>query len=426
MEFEQFQEQHKLRMDPFFQDLKFSDDEEKQFKYLISMANYIRDRLQHLVKPESPMHTFIGEMLDTDVAQQQFLAGSFSYEKFFASMGSLLPKLCAPVRDDLVKDLVENKLSQGHVVDRLEALVSFIDVMIYDFVNYMLQVAAPKLLEESSAYEARRFADDLETGAITLSRAEESWRNARNKVHAEANRRDPEGVGHPRSRPTADKIYWHMLLDEFTQPAAAAETAPEPLALDATRRTRLGTQTLRIATAGTILLQCKNLLKRDVRASWKAEAGRILIVLESLEDPGKPLDQAGAVDGILAALEAGRSMPAATKTHLRTLATKVVTANAEARRTNTEPQEPVLKLLLTRVRSHILARLQAGSTSEKVKTSSAAGEKLANLGMPEFVEKVREMVDELVKVGTVDREAHGAWWESISEKVEREASGAAS
>lgn len=425
LEFEQFKEQHKLRMDPFFQDLKTSDDDdEKQFQYLIIMADYIRDRLQHLVKPETPMHTFIGEMLDTDVAQQQFLTGSFSYEKFFSSMGSLLPKLCAPVRDDEVKDLVENKLNQGHVVDRLEALLSFIDVMIYDFVNYMLQVAAPKLLEESSSYEAKRFADDLESGTVTLSRAKESWRNARNKVHAEANRRDPEGIGHPRSRPTADKIYWHMLLDEFTQPAAPAETAPEPLALDTTRRTRIGTQTLRIATAGTILLQCKNLLKRDVRAPWRAEAGRIFIVLESLEDPAKTLDQAGAVDGILAALEAGRSMPAATKAHLRTLAIKVVAANVEARRTNKEPQEPVLKLLLTRIRSHILARLQAGSTSEKVKASSAAGEKLANLGMPEFVEKVREMVDELVRVGSVDREAHGVWWESISEVIEKEESSA--
>lgn len=422
IEFQQFQEQHKLRMDPFFQDLKLSDDdEERQFQYLVVMADYIKDRLQHLVKPGSPMHTFIGEMLDTDVAQQQFLTGSFSYEKFFTSMGSLLPKLCAPVRDDEVKELVEHKLNQGHVVDRLEALISFIDVMIYDFANYMLQVAAPKLLEEASTYEAKRFAAELETGALALSRAEASWRAARSKVHAEAARRDPEGINHPRSRPTADKIYWQMLLDEFTQPSATDETVPEPLALDAKRRTRLGTQILRIATSGTILLQCKNLLKRDVRAPWRTEAGRIFTVLESMDDPAKCLDQPSAVEGILAALEAGRSMPAATKAHLRTLVTKVVAANVEAKSSNTEPQEPVLKLLLTRIRSHILARLQAGSASEKVKATSTAGEKLANLGMPEFVEKVREMVDELVRVGSVDREAHGVWWESIAEKVNKDA-----
>ncbi|RYP15110.1 hypothetical protein DL765_005933 [Monosporascus sp. GIB2] len=423
IEFEQFREQHKLRMDPFFKDLKSSDDnEEKQFHYLIVMANYIRDRLQHLVREGTSMHRFIGEMLDTDVAQQQFLAGSFSYEKFFSSMGSLLPKLCAPVRDEEAKDLIEHKLTQGHVVDRLEALISFIDVMIYDYANYMLQVAAPNLVKEASTYEAKRFAEDLENGIVVLSRAEASWRTARNKVHAEAARRDPEGVNHPRSRPTADKIYWQMLLDEFTQPAAPVETVPEPLALDSKRRARLGTQTLRIATASAILLQCKNLLKRDVRAPWRTEAGRIFTVLESMDDATRAVDQPSAVDGILAALEAGRSMPAATKTHLRNLVTKVLAASVEAKQSNAEPQEPVLRLLLTRIRNHILARLQAGSASEKVKATSTAGEKLANLGMPEFVDKIREMVDELVRVGSVDREAHGAWWEMVAEMAEKEAS----
>ncbi|KAI1449581.1 T-complex protein 11-domain-containing protein [Annulohypoxylon stygium] len=423
IEYQHFQEQHKLRMVPLFEDLKANPgDEEKEFHYLIIMANYIRDRLQHLVQPSTPMHTFIGEMLDTEVAQRQFLAGSFSYQQFFTSIGSLLPKLCAPVRDDEVKDLVENKLSQGDVVDRLEALLSFIDTMLYDYSNYMLQVAAPSLVEHAAAYETKRFAEDLDSSAITLSRAKSSWRNARNKVHAEVARRDPEGINLPRSRPTPDKIYWQMLLDEFTQPSPSDDTVPEPLALDAKRRARVGRQTIRIVTAGAILLQCKNMLKRDVRAPWKTEAGRIFTVLESMDDETKPLPQSTAIHGIMAALEAGRSMPAATKTHLQALVTKVLAASIEARRENTDPREPVLRLLLTRMRGHILARIQAGSASEKVKATSTAGEKLASLGLPEFVEKVREMVDEIVRVGAVDREAHGIWWEEVAEKVNKEES----
>ncbi|KAI1418012.1 T-complex protein 11-domain-containing protein [Hypoxylon sp. FL1857] len=427
IEFQYFQEQHKLRMAPLFEDLKSGPrDEAKEFHYLIIMANYIRDRLQHLVTPGSSMHTFIGEMLDTEVAQQQFLAGSFSYQQFFSSVGSLLPKLCAPVRDDEVKDLVENRLNQGDVVDRLEALLSFIDTMLYDYANYMLQIAAPNLLKHASAYEAKRFAEELENGNITLSRAEASWRNARNKVLAEASRRDPEGINHPRSRTTPDKIYWQMLLDEFTQPSPSDDTVPEPLALDTKRRARIGCQTLRIVTVGAILLQCKNMLKRDVRASWKTEAGRIMTVLESMDDESKPLPESTAIHGIMAALEAGRSMPTATKTHLQALVTKVLAASREAKRENRDPGEPVLRLLLTRVRSHILARLQASSASEKVKATSTAGEKLASLGLPEFVEKIREMVDEIVRVGAVDREAHGVWWEEVAEKVNKEDSAATS
>ncbi|KAI2632340.1 T-complex protein 11-domain-containing protein [Hypoxylon sp. NC1633] len=427
IEYQHFQEQHKLRMDPLLNDLKTGPrNEEKEFHYLIIMANYIRDRLQHLVRPGSPMHTFIGEILDTEVAQRQYIAGSFSYVQFFSSMGSLLPKLCAPVRDEEVKDLVENRLGQGDVVDRLEALLSFIDTMLYDYANYMLQVAAPSLVEHATAYEAKRFAEDLEDGSVTLSRAEDSWRNARNKVHAEMARRDPEGINHPRSRPTPDKIYWQMLLDEFTQPSPLDDTVPEPLVLDIKRRARIGGQTMRIVTTGAILLQCKNILKRDVRAPWKTEAGRILTVLESMDDDSKPLPQSTAVHGIMAALEAGRSMPTATKAHLQALVAKVVAACVDAKHDNVDPREPVVKLLLTRVRGHILARLQAGSASEKVKVTSTAGEKLASLGLPEFVEKVREMVDEIVRVGAVDREAHGVWWEAVAENVNKEDSSAAS
>ncbi|KAF2964008.1 hypothetical protein GQX73_g9560 [Xylaria multiplex] len=423
IEFEHFQEQHKSRMGPLFKDLRLGPrSEEKEFHYLVIMANYIKDRLQHLVKSTSTMHTFIGEMLDTEVAGRQFQAGSFSYEKFFSSMGSLLPKLCAPVRDDEVKDLVDNKLTQGPIVDRFEALISFIDVMLYDYANYMLQVAAPNLVEHSSPYEAKKFAEDLDSGVVTLARAEAAWRDARNKVHAEVARRDPEGVNHPKFRPTPDKIYWQMLIDQFTQSSPSVDDLPEPLALDEKRRVRLGRQTLRIVTAGAILLQCKNMLKRDVRAPWKTEAGRVFTLLESMDDKTKPLDQSTVVHGIMAALEAGRSMPAATKKHLQALVTRVLEACTEAKRNNAEPREPVMRLLLTRLKGHILTRVQAGSASEKIRATSTAGEKLAGLGLPEFVEKVREMIEEISRVGSVDRDTHGIWWEGVATKVDQEES----
>ncbi|KAI1430904.1 T-complex protein 11-domain-containing protein [Xylaria sp. CBS 124048] len=421
IEFEHFQELHKSRMGPLFEDLRTgSPNELKEFQYFLVVANYIKDRLQHIVKPGLAMYNFIGEMLDTDVAAQQFQAGSFSYEKFFSSMGSLLPKLCAPARDDEVQDLVANKLGQGPIVDRFEALISFIDVMLYDYANYMLQVAAPNVVQQSSPYETKKFAEDLEGGVITLARAEAAWRDARGKVYAETNRRDPEGINHPRSRPTPDKIYWQMLVDQFTQPSPSADTLPEPLALDEKRRARIGLQTLRIVTTGAILLQCKNMLKRDVRALWRTEASRVLSLLESMDDSTKPLNQSTAMHGVMAALEAGRSMPTATKKHMQALVTRVLEACAEAKSENTEPREPVMKLLLTRLKAHMLTRLQAGSASEKLKATSTAGEKLAGLGLPEFVEKVREMIDEIARVGSVDRDAHGVWWESIYAKMDRE------
>ena len=263
-----------------------NDDQDAHFFLLLEVAKCIREKLQRLVKPGNSMHTFIAELLDTEVAQRQFTTGSFSYEKFFQAMGSLLPKLCAPVRDEEVKELIDTQLSQGNYVDRLEALMGFINVMLSDYANYLLRLAAPQIIESATPYEAKIFASDIDSGAHDLSAAEAAWRSARQKVHAEVTRRDPERINHPRSRPTPNHIYAQMLVDLFTQPTPLVEKdVPEMLRLDYKRTARSGDMTRRIITTGAILLQCKNILKRDVRAPWRAEAMRIYNVLEASERP---------------------------------------------------------------------------------------------------------------------------------------------
>ncbi|KAH8885329.1 hypothetical protein GQ53DRAFT_365902 [Thozetella sp. PMI_491] len=405
---------------PLFHNMRLtlqSGDHDEHFLLLLSAAELIREKLQRLVKPGNQMHAFIAELLDTDTARRQFSAGSFSYEKFFQAMGSLLPKLCAPVRDDEVKVLMETKLSQGNYVDRIEALMGFIDVMLSDYANYLLQLAAPQIIASATTYEAKMFASALEEGGHTLSAATAAWRDARAKVYAETTRRDPEGINHPRSRPTMNRIYNQMLVDTFTDLSPSAQLAqlPEMLMLDTKRVMKMRRTTRQIVTVGAILLQCKNLLKRDVRAPWRQEATRILFVLDKADaQPDTP--QESTVSGIMAALETGRSMPAATKAQLRSLVAKFVAAALEP-----AFQEPVLRLLLNRLRGYILGRVGAASASEKVKAASVAGEKLAGLGLAEFAEKVRDMVDLLGQVGQVDRDAHGAWWDEIAEVCEKEA-----
>jgi hypothetical protein len=87
-----------------------------------------------------------------------------------------------------------------------------------------------------------------------------------------------------------------------------------------------------------------------------------------------------------------------------------------------------MRLLLNRLRGHILSRLSAITASEKVKATSTASESLSTLGLPEFVASVGKIVDELGRVGVIDREAHAPWYELVAKKVEAEdlASGSAS
>ncbi|KAG6000904.1 hypothetical protein E4U43_001462 [Claviceps pusilla] len=404
------------------------NDTESQFRHFILMAGNIRDKLQRLLKPGNSMYNLIGEILDPEMAEKHFILGNFSYEKFFTAMGSLLPKLCAPFRDDQVRALVQDKLCDGgDLIDRVEALNSFIDTMLCDYINYLLRMAAPQLIESAAQYEGKRFNADIMAGRCSLAVAETAWRSATTRVLAEAQKRDPEGINHPKSQPTAARFYAQMLVDVFTQPAPVkADRVPEMLRLDLGRINQVSVTIQRIITTGAVLLQCKNLLKRDVRSPWKTEAARIMAVLETNHSSLET-----ALQGTMAALEAGRSMPAVTKNHLRALVTKVLRASQEMSSSSSsgsadhsngacEPREPVLRLLLTRLRGNILARLAPGSASEKVRAANTAGEKLASLGLSEFIETVREMAELLERVGAVDRAAHGEWWDVVSTRVQQE------
>ncbi|KAL8310594.1 hypothetical protein RB597_010436 [Gaeumannomyces tritici] len=443
---EEYREQQAIFLAPLLQRMRdtmqHESQEEEHFRLLLEVAKELRGKLQRLVQQGKSMHTFIGEVLDTEVTYQQFVTGSFSYEKFFVTMGQLLPKLCAPVRDDEVRELVENGLQNGTYVDRLEALMSFIDVMSSDHANYLLSLVAPQILSSASQYESKCFAQALERKEHGLETAEASWRSARGRLVAEATRRDPEGICQPKSRPTPDRIYTQVLVDLFTRLGPISlDNIPETLRLDHRRAVRSGALTRRIVTTGAILLQCKNMLKRDVRVPWRTEASRIMTVLEAADERrllkqkegedsspahGSESSSQAVVDGVMAALESGRSMPSATKANLRALVGKMEAAAAESGRTGSEPSEPVLRLLLGRLRTHVLSRLAAGSASEKVRTASTAGERLAGLGLAEFVDRVRDMVDEISRVGAVDREAHGPWWEAVAETVDKEGSEGAS
>ncbi|CAK7269469.1 hypothetical protein SEPCBS57363_003618 [Sporothrix epigloea] len=461
----QFRQRQSAWMEPIFHRMRKTmsketqKDREEHFYYLLTIAEIMRASLERLTGPGKKMHQFIGELLDTEVAQRQFSMGSFSYERFFTSIGDLLPKLCAPVRDEEVKELVNNTLHQGSYVDRLQALLSFIDAMQTDHVNFMISVAAPRLLQSAIGYETRSFArlvsGDAEealastdqdasyasriAAAVSVEKhlpvSMSAWRAARKKVLEEVAKRDPEGIHHPKSRPKPDQFYAQMIVDLFTQlsPIPMHEM-PEMLRLDHARAIKWGAMSRRIVTAGAVLLQCKNLLKRDVRLPWKTEAHRVMLVLEKAEkdsaQDASALNSSLAIDGVIAALESGRSMPPATKAQLRTFVERTMAANAEAAKARNSPeagggdavpQEPVLRLLLHRLRGYLAARLGAGSSAERTRQTSAAGDRLTGLGLAEFVDRVREMTDEITRVSEIDRETHGAFWEAVSTHAENEA-----
>lgn len=404
--------------------------------WIVAMATVIQDRLLRSLRPGNSLHVLISEVLDPTLVESQCKAGAFSYDSFFNFMTTILPKLCAPYRDPAVSTFAED--TSGDAIDRLARLMGIIDLLSLDHTNFMIHVAAPQLIQEAPGYEQRTFERGLQDGSLTIRKTRRFWRTHRNIIATEMRKRDPENL-HGEPQPAASKIYAHGLTDlVFGNAPVSEDLVPETLELDHQRLNTLHAQAFKIVATASILLTAKNLLKRDARAQWNAEAERIL----SLDFDGVSSDRIQSI------LESTHPMPSSASAQLTVTIKRVLspvatacaaaslTANQTSVEVHTESNEqlsssssnpinpamsssgmaengassfadPVARLILSRLRVHVLHRLSASSASERVRATSTASQSLAGAGMPEFVSQVGQLTEELGKVREVDWLCHG-------------------
>ena len=366
-----------------------------------AIAKVIYEKLLRLLTPGNSLHVLISETLDPTMIANQVRNGAFSYDKFFTFMNTILPKLCAPVRDPDVKDLAENPSQDP--IKQLARVYYVIDLLLLDHMNFMLQRLGPTLIEGSVDYEKNCFATRLEDQfPIKTLRW---WKAAVAKTREEPTRRTGEGNSSPVARVTADRIYMHGLVDlAITTTNLQDADIPETLELDNQRLARIRSDTLRLITVSSILLTAKNLLRRDVRSLWKLESQRMWDL---------PFSSPPA--SFISIVESRYALPPTTKQQLTGTITRLLT-DARARQVN----HPVMKVLLKKIQGHVLARLAASSAEERIRTSTTASEVLGSSGMPESVSRIGDIVQELGRVADVDREAHGKWYDEVAKRAAEE------
>ena len=368
-----------------------------------AVAKVIYEKLLRLLTPGNSLHVLISETLDPTMIANQVKNGAFSYDKFFSFMNTILPKLCAPVRDQDVKDLAENPSHDP--IRQLARLYYVIDLLLFDHMNFMLQRFGPTLIDGSVEYEKKCFLTRLENQFPMKTLR--WWRAAVAKTREEPSRRTVEENSSPAARITVDRIYMHGLVDLAirTNDLQDAEI-PETLELDTDRLARIRSDILRLITVSSILLTAKNLLRRDVRSLWKLENQRMWDL---------PLSSSPA--SFVSIVESRYALPPTTKQQLTGTITRLLT-DARAGQVN----HPVMKVLLKKIHAHVLARLAASSAEERIRTSTTASEVLGSSGMPESVARIGELVQELGRVADVDREAHGKWYDEVASRVSEESS----
>lgn len=367
--------------------------------WILSMAEALREKLLRVIPPGKQLHAQLSEGLDLKLVRHQVEAGTFSYDKFFAFMNNLLPKLVSPARDPLVKELAAD--NSHDYVDKLTKLMHIVDLLSLDYSNYLLMVSAPDLIKHAASYEQQCFEKAI--GNKKLPKTQRWWKLAKENASDESFRRSGESRS---ASPTPQRIYVTGLVDLFIAlPVQVVLEIPENLELDTLRIQRIRAETLRIITVSSIILTAKNLLKRDVRTQWRAQAQRMWDFPEA----------AAYADSMpyLSVLESSQALPPSTRTSLLGTIDRVL---ADARATP-NISHPVMKVVLQKLKSHILSRLSATGSEERVRLASSASEVLSSGGLAEFIGRISGIVDEMAKVKQVDWDAHGRWLDEVAKEV---------
>ncbi|XP_001635741.2 T-complex protein 11-like protein 1 [Nematostella vectensis] len=153
---------HKAYWDKLQEDL---DKTPPDYSQMLMLIADLKENLLGLLLPRhKSLKAQITEVLDVKHIKQQVEHGSLDLCQCAQFVVSVLSQMCAPVRDEQVKKLLE----VDGIVNMFREIFGVIDVMKLDMANFQLQSLKPQLLQQSVEYERTKFKQYLESNPAGL------------------------------------------------------------------------------------------------------------------------------------------------------------------------------------------------------------------------------------------------------------------
>lgn len=221
----------------------------------------------------------IKESLDIELITQQIKHNAFNPQNLTAYIISKMTQLCAPVRDQSIRNLS----NMTDLASMFESCLEILDEMKLDLINYKLKSIAPKLKAQAVEYERSKFENAIDSGVVTLEKTH-SWLNsAHQSLKQVADARNPENVLHPENRILMSDVYNEALMGLiFSSNPISMAIVPETLLLDASYLFKLQNDAQIVSITAALVMLSKNTfaeLRRDKQAST-ALSTRLLVLLK--------------------------------------------------------------------------------------------------------------------------------------------------
>eukprot|EP00069_Balaena_mysticetus_P021042 bmy_13427T0 len=124
----------------------------------MTLAHEIAVLLSFLTPGGNRLRNQICEVLDTDLIRQQAEHSAVDIQALANYVISTMGKLCAPVRDDDIRELK----ATCNIVDVLRQIFHVLDLMKMDMVNFTIRSLRPHLQRQLVDYERTKFQEILE------------------------------------------------------------------------------------------------------------------------------------------------------------------------------------------------------------------------------------------------------------------------
>lgn len=110
----------------------------------------------------------IREVLDLDLIKQQAEKGVLDFHHYAQYIISIMSKICAPVRDEKIRELTQ----QTDIIETFKGVMELLQLMRLDLANFTITMMRPNIIASSIEYEKAKFAEFLKINSNGLQHTE--------------------------------------------------------------------------------------------------------------------------------------------------------------------------------------------------------------------------------------------------------------
>lgn len=135
-------------------------EEPPKYTQAMVLLAEIKEGLTSMLMPQhTKLRSQINEVLDLELIKQQVEHEALDFHYYAHYIVSVMGRICAPVRDDKIRELT----ATTDVVPLFKGILETIDLMKVDMANFTIQQFRPLIQQQSIEYERKKFQEFLET-----------------------------------------------------------------------------------------------------------------------------------------------------------------------------------------------------------------------------------------------------------------------